>query len=80
MLILLEIICMCLGIIGTILISIRNKLAFVFYIPGNILWTIYGIITYQYFFTAQYIFYTIMATAALVNWVRLEKEDKNEGS
>lgn len=74
--VLIEAFCSIMGVIGTILIIKRNKMGYCCYFPSNVLWIYYGIITSQYFFMSQYIFYTGTAIVGFMHWNNLDKKNK----
>lgn len=64
----LELISAIIAVTGTLLITFKNKIGFLFWIIGNALWVIYGLITKQYFFMTQYIIFTLLAIFGFVRW------------
>lgn len=64
----LELVSAVIAVIGTLLITFKNKIGFLFWIVGNILWVIYGFITKQYFFMTQYIIFSTLAIYGFVKW------------
>jgi len=79
----LEAISAIIAISGTLLITFKNKTGFLFWVIGNSLWAIYGLLTKQYFFMTQYIIFTALAVFGFVRWfkddilLKKEKEIRN---
>ncbi|GEM_PF-3427555 len=59
-----------LGVLGTLLITFKNKNGFLVWIVGNFLWVVYGFITQQYFFMTQYIVFTLLAIFGFSKWMK----------
>lgn len=78
MMIIIEAICSIMGMIGTYLIIKRNKIGYCCYFPSNVLWVYYGLMTSQYWFMSQYIFYTGAAIVGFGHWNHLDKKEKSE--
>jgi len=57
-----------LAIVGVIFIAYKNKMGFLIWVFGNILWIVYGIQTSQYFFTAQYVVFTFTSIWGFYKW------------
>jgi nicotinamide riboside transporter PnuC len=72
----LEAISAIIAIAGTLLVTYKNKIGFLFWVVGNVLWAVYGIITKQYFFMTQYIIFTIVAVFGFVKWFKEDKQNK----
>jgi nicotinamide riboside transporter PnuC len=64
----LEIVSASLGIIGGIINVLKNKWGFALWVVGDTLWIIYGAITKQYFFMAQYIVFALIAVWGFKAW------------
>ena len=72
----LEIVSAIVGVIGTLLVTYKNKIGFLLWMVGNSLWMIYGAITGQYFFMGQYVVYTGLAVFGFVKWFKDDVLDK----
>jgi nicotinamide riboside transporter PnuC len=73
----LEAISAIIAVAGTLCITFKNKIGFLLWVVGNVLWTIYGILTKQYFFMSQYIIFTIVSAFGYYKWLKDEKKSKN---
>lgn len=73
----LEIISAVIAVIGTLLITFKNKIGFLFWVVGNVLWVVYGLITKQYFFMSQYIIFTGLAVYGFVKWFKEDVLNNN---
>jgi nicotinamide mononucleotide transporter PnuC len=74
----LEMISAIISVVGTLLVINKNKNGFLIWVVGNTLWTVYGIITRQYFFLAQYIIYTVISIFGFIKWLKEDKKSKSK--
>lgn len=75
---LLEIVSAAIGITGALLVALKNKTGFLFWVVGNLLWIVYGLITKQYFFMTQYVVFWAISVFGFINWRKQELKNKNK--
>ena len=75
----LEIISALIAVAGTLLVAFKNKIGFLVWVIGNLLWVSYGALTKQYFFMSQYIIFTVISAFGFIKWLKEDlKSDKSK--